>query len=132
MSTSSKQLRRSRRYSDAYRRARVKDYESGTFSIDQLSRLYHINRSTLYRWVNAYSSQPPQSSVIVEIPNSQTEKVKSLEARIALLERALGNKQLEVDLANAKLKILADRGVEVEKKACTTKPSNECVNNRPR
>ncbi len=127
MSTSPYRTRRSRRYSADFKRARVKDFESGTFSVAQMSRLYEIADAVLYRWIKKYSTLPAQNAVVVEIPNSQMAKVKALEERVALLERTLGNKQLELDLANAKLALLAEDGVDVEKKVCSIAPSSSSV-----
>lgn len=124
MSTkSSKGIRSGRRYSDGFRRARVKDFENGTFTVLQMSRLYGVGKVTLYNWIRKYSSVPSPQAVIVEVPNSQTEKVKQLEARIADLERALGRKQIEVDYQAELLRVLEENGVAVQKKASATKPS---------
>ena len=58
----------------------------------------------------------------MEVPNSQTEKVKYLEARIAELERLLGCKQIKLDYYEALLEELKAEGLPVEKKDSTTKP----------
>lgn len=78
----------------------------------------------LYNWVKAFTTLPLQNLVIVEVPNSQTAKVKQLEDRLALLERALGNKQIELDLALAKIALLGEQGIDVEKKVSFTDPSS--------
>ncbi|MEL7159785.1 MAG: transposase [Bacteroidota bacterium] len=114
--TSPRRLRPRRRYATDFKRARVKDFESGTFSIGQLSRLYDIHPATLYNWVKKFTILPAQNAVIMEVPNSQTAKVKQLEERVALLERALGNKQIELDLTLAKMVILEEQGIDVKKK----------------
>lgn len=124
MSTSPRSPRRRRRFSVDFKRARVKDFESRTFSVAQIGRLYSIQEAVLYRWIKQYSSLPPQNAIIVEVPNSQAAKLEALEKRNALLERSLGNKQIQLELAEAKLAILAEQGIEVKKKASTTKPSS--------
>ena len=123
MSTSPRSLRRRRRFSVDFKRARVKDFESGTFSVAQIGRLYSIREAILYRWIKQYTLLPLQNAIIVEVPNSQSAKLEALEKRNALLERALGNKQIQLELAEAKLAILAEQGIEVKKKASTTEPS---------
>lgn len=127
MSTSPRTPRRRRRFSVDFKRARVKDFESGTFSVAQIGRLYTIRPEVLYRWIKQYSSLPPQNAIIVEVPNSQSAKLAAFEKRIAMLERALGNKQLQLEVAEAKLDILAEQGVNVKKKASSTKPSSGSV-----
>ena len=127
MSTSLRTIRRRRRYGTDFKRARVNDFESGSFSVSQLSRLYGVAETVIYRWIKKYSTLPQENAVVVEIPDSQMAKVKVLEDRIALLERALGNKQLALDLAVAKLALLAQQGIDVEKKVCSTKPLPKSV-----
>lgn len=123
MSTRSSQKIRTRpRYSQAFRQARVDDFEKGTFSVGQISRLYNLPMTTVYRWISKYSRYPRQTAVIVEVPNSQTEKVKQLEARIAELERLLGRKQIKLDYYEAFLAELKDQGIDVKKKDSTTEP----------
>ena len=118
-----KKIQSRRRYSDGFRRARVKDFENGTFTVLQMSRLYQIGEGTLYNWIRKYSSVPSPQAMIVEVPDSQTEKVKQLEARIAQLERALGRKQIELDYHAELLRVLEESGVAVQKKASDIKPS---------
>lgn len=126
MSTrSSKKVRHHRRYSQEFRQARVDDFENGTFSVAQLSRLYHIRVSTLYGWISRYSRYPKTSAVIVEVPNSQQQKVKRLEDRVAELERLLGRKQIQLDYYEAFMEELQASGVDVEKKVFFTEPSPE-------
>lgn len=122
MSTSPRSPRRRRRFAVDFKRARVKDFESGTFSVAQIGRLYGIQEAVLYRWIKQYTLLPPQNAIIVEIPNSQAAKLEALEKRNALLERALGNKQIQLDVAEAKLAILAEQGIEIKKKTSSTKP----------
>lgn len=124
MSTFPHRLKRHRRYSTDFKRARVKDFESGTFSVAQMSRLYTVNSASLYKWIKKYSSLPPQNAIIMEVPNSQTAKLKALEERVALMERALGKKQIELDFANAKLTLLAEDGIDVKKKVSSIEASS--------
>lgn len=124
MSTkSSQKIRVRRRYSKAFKQARVDDFENGTFTVGQLCRLYHLGEPLMYRWIKQYTRYPKKTAaVIVEVPNSQTEKVKYLEARIAELERLLGFKQIKLDYYEALLEELKAEGLPVEKKDSTTKP----------
>ena len=124
MSTSPRTTRNHRRYSSEFKRARVRDFENGTFSVAQLSRLYSINRTSLYNWIEKFSTLPKATAIIMEVPNSQTHRIERLEKRLAAAEQALGQKQLQLELANAKLAILEEQGVDVKKKVFSMKPSN--------
>ena len=125
MSTKKKhKVRSRRRYAVSFKQARVDDFENGTFSVAQMSRLYDIHHNVLYRWIHEYSRQPKQTSIIVEVPNSQTEKVKQLEARIAELERLLGRKQIRLDFHEALLDELREAGIDVDNRNFFTPDSS--------
>ena len=128
MSTkSSRKLQTKRRYSRTFKQARVDDFEKGIFTVGQLCRMYGIRTSTMYNWLAIYTRFPKEkTAVIVEVPNSQTEKVKQMERRIAELERNLGRKQIQLDYYECLLEELADQGVAVEKKRPGTAQSNAC------
>ncbi|WP_116109421.1 transposase [Lewinella sp. IMCC34191] len=129
---SSHRIRPRRRFSLDFKRARVRDFESGTFSVSQMSRLYDIKGTVLYRWIKKFGQQAttPQA-VIVEVPHSQTEKVKRLEARLAMLERLVGNKQIEIEFHKERLQLLAEEhGINVQKKVTSTPPSSDSANDK--
>lgn len=116
MSTSKKRIQTKRRYSVEFRRARVKEFERGTFSVGQLSRLYGMSEQSVYRWVEKYSDMPKKNAVIVEVPNSQSTRLEGLERKVAELERALGQKQVLLDYQVCMLEYLESTGVDVKKK----------------
>ena len=121
--------KRRRNYSETFKKARVKDYEEGTFSVAQMGRLYSIHVNILYRWISKYSAYDQQKAIIVEVPNSQTEKVKLLEKRVAELERSLGQKQIKLDYYESFIEELREAGIDVEKKSGLTTPlSGSCRN----
>jgi transposase-like protein len=107
----------------------VDDFERGTFSVAQMSRLYDIHPNVLYRWIHQFSRQPKQTAVIVEVPNSQTEKVKQLETRLAELERLLGRKQIQLDFYEALLDELREAGVDVDDRNFFTQGSSDSSTN---
>ena len=116
MSTSKKRIQTKRRYSVEFRRARVKDFERGTFSVGQLSRLYGMCNQTVYRWIEKYSDMPKKNAIIVEVPNSQSARLQDLERQVAELQRALGKKQIQLDYQVCMLEYLESTGVDVKKK----------------
>ena len=125
MSTTPRKINTHRRYSEEFKKSRAKDFENGTFSVGQMSRLYKIGESILYTWIRKYGSIPHNQAIIMEVPNSQVEKVKQLEEKLLDLERALGRKQLELDYHKEFLKALQANGIDIEKKSTTTKPLQE-------
>lgn len=118
-------LKKRRRYSETFKKARIKDFEDGTFTVAQMSRLYGIRPHVIYRWINKYSVYNQPNAVIVEVPNSQTEKVRLLEKKVAKLERLLGQKQIKLDYYECFLEELKSAGIDVEKKSGFTDQSSD-------
>lgn len=90
-------LRKSRRYSDEFKRRIVADFESGEFSVNQLSKLHGIANQVIYRWIYKFSNFNEKGFRVVEMKDSSQKKMKELEARIKELEAAVGRKQIQVD-----------------------------------
>lgn len=123
MKANVKIIRKSRRYSEEFKRKIVKDFENGNFSVLDLSRLHHIDPQTVYNWINKYSV-PSNGVEIVEMKQSSTKKLKDLESRIKELERAVGQKQLYIDYLEKMMEIAKeDLGIDI-KKNFGTPPSN--------
>lgn len=113
-----------RTFDEGFKKARVKEYEKGEFSIRELSTLFDISIVSIYRWIHKYSVYNKKKTIIVEMKDSANQKLKEYEQRIADLERALGQKQLNVDFLE-KMIDLAEKEFEIDiKKNSNTPLSN--------
>lgn len=113
MIKSGKRLKSCRVFSEDFKLKIVKEYESGTHSVLDMAKLYDIRNGVIYRWIYKYSTYNKKSIQVVELKDSQMEKVKDLEKRIAELERALGQKQMNIDYLE-KLIEIADQTFKIE------------------
>lgn len=84
-------------FSEEFKKARTKEYESGKFTVKELSRLFDIQEAMIYKWIYKYSVYNKKSIKVVEMSESSTKKLKELELRIKELEQAVGQKQLKID-----------------------------------
>lgn len=115
MKANVKTIRRTRRFSEEFKRKIVRDFERGTFTVLDLSRLHKIHYQTIYYWINQYSLEPGGVEII-EMKDSSTKKVKDLESKIKELERAVGQKQLYIDYLEKMMEIAKeDMGVDIKK-----------------
>ena len=55
MGTKKIRINSRRVYSEEFKKARVKEYESGKFTVNELSRLFKIQRPVIYQWIYKYS-----------------------------------------------------------------------------
>jgi transposase len=111
------QSKRSRYFSEQVRREVVKKIESNKLTIAQATREYSVSSTSIYKWLYQYSLYLKKGIRVVMEKKSQTEKVKSLEERVKELERAVGQKQMEIDILNKLIEFGSeDVGYDIKKK----------------
>lgn len=94
------EIKQHRTFSEAFKREKVKDLVEKRISIKQLCSLYSVSRSAVYKWLYAYSPHHEQKTNLVVQMESEAHKTQMLQQRVAELERAIGQKQLELDFLN--------------------------------
>lgn len=84
-------------------------------TIPQLCTLYEVSRTTVYKWIYAYSDLEPGVKMVVEM-ESEASKTKHLLERNAELERFIGQKQLEIEYLQQTLELAsAELGYDLKK-----------------
>ena len=109
-------LRSSRIFTEDFKKSCVNDYETGQFSVLELSRLYKIQAIVIYRWIYKYSAYNKRRIKVVEMADSSKQKLKELQKRISDLERIVGQKQLNIDFLEKMIELAKDQyGIDVKK-----------------
>jgi len=90
-------LKKHRYFSEAFKRSRVKEFESGQFTVIELCRLYGVSDVSVYRWIHQYSIYNKKGFKVVEDDKSARKKVKELKEQLAEAERIIGQKQIMID-----------------------------------
>lgn len=117
-------LRSKRLFTEEFKKARVKEYEAGEFTTIEISRLYGIQQSLFYRWIHKYSIYNKKKIRVVEMEESSYKKVKDLQERIKELERAVGQKQLNIEFLEKMIKIAKEQyGIDIKKNFNTPQSS---------
>ena len=62
-----------------------------------MEKIYDISTSLIYRWIYKYSKYNKKGAQVVEMKDSNAEKIRQMEARIKELEQAVGQKQMNID-----------------------------------
>ena len=113
-------LRKNRVYEENFKRTLVEEFESGKFSVTQLSRSHNIHRSLLYQWIYRYSTVNEKGYRIVESSESSSQKVKELEKKIKELERIVGQKQILADYYKKMIDLAEEQlGIDIKKNSNT-------------
>lgn len=94
---SKKYLQQRRQFSPTLRKQIVGLIESGKLSVAAASREYMVSTTSIYKWIHRYSTYNKKGNVLVVDKDSQTEKLKQMQQRIAELEQAVGHKQMQID-----------------------------------
>jgi transposase-like protein len=111
-----------RRYSEAFRREVVAEYEAGA-SVSSLQKRYGINgMQTIQRWVRKYGQQGLRTEVVRIQRAEEADRVGELERRVKELEQALG----QVTLEKLKLESMLEelQGSEAEEVKKNEQPSS--------
>lgn len=109
-------VKSSRVFTDDFKKSLVNEYETGQLSVLEMSRLYKIQSVVIYRWIYKFSAYNKRRIKIVEMADSSKQKLKELQKRISDLERAVGQKQLNIDFLEKMIEIAKDQyGIDIKK-----------------
>jgi transposase len=120
MKKTGRRLRHYRRFSEDFKLKLVQEYEKGIHSVPDMERLYGVGNSLIYRWIYKYSKYQKESIQVVEMKDSQLSKIKSLEARVKDLERAVGQKQMCIDYLEKMIELAKEEyDIDIKKNSNT-------------
>jgi transposase-like protein len=109
-----------RRFSEEFKKKKVKELENNLVSISEICKTYTVSRAAVYKWVYKYSIMAKKNLKQVVEAKSDTRKIKMLEERIKELERIVGQKQLAIEFKDKMIEIAeATYGVDIKKKGST-------------
>lgn len=110
--------RRSRYFSEDFRRRKVSEIERNLVTISEVAREYQLSRTAVYQWCYKYSIMRKKKEKLVYESESDTRKIGELKEKIKELERLVGQKQVEVEFLNKLIEITEeDLDIDIKKKA---------------
>jgi len=105
-----------RTFSTAFKQEKVKQIDQGKLTVSELSDIYEVSRTAIYKWIKKYSKLGVGERVVVE-KISESAKNRELLKRISELEHIVGKKQLELDYYKTTLDVLSEeQGEDLTKK----------------
>jgi transposase len=123
-------LRSKRTFSVDFKKQLVSQFESGKYTMLQLEKLHGISSSNMYNWVYKYSNFNEKSSTVVEMKDSQMNRLKELEKVNKDLSSLAGNQQLEIEFYK-QLIAIASKELNIDlKKNFSIPPSNTLTKNQ--
>ncbi len=118
------EIRRRRVFSEAFKKQQIEELTHKRITIKQLRELYGMSAMTVYRWLYRYSPYHQKGSTLVVQMESEAEKTKRLNQRVADLERVIGQKQMLIDLYEQIFEAASESLDMDVKKNFSTPPSN--------
>ena len=116
MNRTNRVIKTPRKFTEDFKRQVVQEYESGTFSVRQLGRLYGLANQQIYNWIYKFSTFNEKGYRIVEAKDSSANKLKEMEERIKELERSIGQKQIKIDFLEKMIDIAkTDLNIDIKK-----------------
>src|ERR1017187_9749280 len=93
-----KELRPRRVFSEEFKKQKVKEIEQNQIRVCDVCKIYDVSDVAVYKWIYKYSQHLKKGIKQVVEFESEHERSKKLQARVAELERIVGQKQMEVDI----------------------------------
>src|SRR5215813_5641357 len=113
-------IRKKRKYSEDFKRQLVELFETGKFSVLQLDKLYGVPFNLIYKWIYHYSTINEKGYRVVEMKQSSTSKLKSLEQKVKQLEQLLGQKQIQIEFLQKMIETAEQElKIDIKKKSST-------------
>jgi transposase len=107
----------SRKFSEDFKKCKVKELERNLVSISDICRTYSVSRSAIYKWIYKYSIMAKKNVRQVVEAKSDTKKIQALEEKIKELERLVGQKQILLEFKDKMIEIAEKTyGVDIKKK----------------
>lgn len=109
-------VRSARVFSEKFKKQLVLEFETGSYSVKELSRLHQIKPGVIYRWIYRYSSYNKAGYRVIEHTMSSSKKIKELEKKIKELEQKVGQKQIMIDYLETMMEVAKDElNIDIKK-----------------
>ena len=106
-----------RRFSTDFKKEKVKLIDEGKISVSELSRMYEVTSTAIYKWMNKYSTKYTKGERVVVEKISEEIKTKEYLNRIAELEKVVGQQYLQIMYKDQIIKTASEQyGEDIEKK----------------
>lgn len=106
----------SRHFSEEFKKTKVKEIVEKRISVSEFCKLYEVSRTSVYKWIYKYSSLEKGTRQVIEM-ESEAQKTKELQTKVANLERKLGQKQLTIDYLTKVIEVASEElGYDLKKK----------------
>lgn len=109
--------RRIRRFSDNFRKEKVRELELGLVKVRDLCEQYQVSEMSVRRWVLKFSTMKKNKERLIVETQSDTVQLLELKKQVAELERVVGQKQLLIDFQQKMIELAEEEyRIDIKKK----------------
>ena len=113
----SSEERRMRRFSEEFKQKKVREIEKKITTIAEVSRNYEVREKNVTRWLDKYGTKRMKGVKTIVESESDTRKILDMKAKIAELERTVGQKQILIEFQSKMLELAQEEyGIDLKKK----------------
>jgi transposase-like protein len=106
-----------RNFSEEFKQQKVREVERKQTKVSEICKQYEVSATSVSRWLKKYSSNYMKGIKTIVETESDTKRLIELQAKIADLERIVGQKQLVIDFQNKVIELAEQTyGVDIKKK----------------
>jgi transposase-like protein len=84
-----------RRFSEAFKKEKVKEFERGQITVLELSRMYEVTTTAVYKWIRKYGKLKRDERVVIE-KESEGTRYRKLLGQLQAREQEIGRQQMEI------------------------------------
>jgi transposase-like protein len=100
-----------RRFSRAFKEEKVELLDGGKITVRELSKLYEVSETAIYKWRKKYSKLDKTERIVVEKISEEKKNIELL-MRIKELEQIIGKKQIALDYYKTAIEVLSEKSGE--------------------
>lgn len=109
--------RRMRTFSEEFKQKKVREIERKITTIAEVSRQYDVRENNVSKWLKAYGTNQMKGLRTIVESESDTRKLLEMRAKIAELERIIGQKQVQIEFRDKIIELAEETyGVDIKKK----------------
>ena len=106
-----------RNFSEEFKQQKVREVERKQTKVSEICKQYEVSATSVSRWLKKYSSNYMKGIKTIVETESDTKRLIELQAKIADMERIVGQKQLVIDFQNKVIELAEQTyGVDIKKK----------------
>jgi len=112
-----KEFKTTRHFSESFKKEKVKMIEEKQMTVIQLSKIYKVTGTAIYKWIRKYSTKISKGERLVLEKESEGAKTIELLRLVSELERKVGQKQLQIDYLEKVIELGSEEvGYDIKKK----------------